>query len=126
VYQVAETYPKFVRFFLPSSQVKRSSDKRTVVDVHAKLLGFLPTRWIGKGKKRNYRYIHFRQTHGLFKGLSAIWKFRNRNEKTLVTIYTTFKKPKLGYLFELLLGKLIVEQTTAKILRELKSAAESK
>ena len=126
VYLIAETYPLFVRFFLPASQVKRSSDKRTVVDVHAKLLGFLPTRWIGKGKKKNYRYIHFRQTHGLFKGLSAIWKFRNKNGKTLVTIYTTFQKPKLGYLLEWLLGKLIVEQTTAKILRQLKDKSEFK
>lgn len=125
VFRVAETYPRFVSFFLPASQVKRSSEKHSVVDVHAKLLGFLPTRWIGKGRKKTYRYIYFRQTHGLFKGLHAIWKFRKNSNQTSVTIYTTFEKPTLGIILEWLLGFLVVELTTNKILKELKRVSET-
>src|SRR3990167_8469696 len=95
VYEVAQTYPSFVRFFLKGSRVLQETDNTMEVEVHAKWFGFYKTKWQGYGKKDPCNLIHFTQTQGLFKGLIALWRFEETSGGTHVTIETTFSKPDL-------------------------------
>jgi ribosome-associated toxin RatA of RatAB toxin-antitoxin module len=125
VYALAGTYPKFVSFFSKKSKIIYSNDQRSKVAVRTKLWKFIPTRWLGSGKKVKNFAIYFRQDEGLFKNLKAHWVFREEKGQTRVTIKTVFRKKAVGKGGEFLLGKLMVERTTKKILKELKRVAES-
>lgn len=125
VYQIAVTYPRFVSFFSKGSQVLAEDERSMSVLVCTKLLGFFPTRWIGHGMKQPFQSIEFIQEQGVFKGLKAVWTFSETHQGTLVTIATTFSKKLLPPFGEKVLGTLIVEKTTKKILLELKRAAET-
>ncbi len=119
VYKVAVMYPDFVRFFQKGSRVIKENQKGKAVFVKASLLGLFPTQWVGRGLKRPFNKIEFSQTHGLFKGLKAAWCFREKNGGTEVAIRTKFSKPWMGSWIEIAVGRLVVENTTKKILREL-------
>ena len=125
VYKTAETYPYFVRFFLKDSRILEQSDEHIKVEVNTKLLGFFPSRWQGAGRKKRYQGIRFTQTKGLFKGLTALWQFSEVSQGTRVSIRTVFSKPQISRLGEWLLGKFVVEDTTRKILSELRNCLES-
>ena len=125
VYRIASTYPKFVSFFSKKSQILFENEHSMKVLVCTKLLGFLPTQWIGKGVKHPFQSIKFFQEQGLFKGLEALWTFTETHQGTLATIATTFSKKWLAPISENILGILIVEKTTRKILMELKRTAET-
>ena len=124
-YLVAETYPTFVRFFLKGSKIIEQNDLYMVVEVHARLLNFLPSRWKGEGEKVPFQRINFTQTEGLFKGLKAEWLFEEAGNGTQVSIKTRFEKPNIGSFGEWLLGKFVVERTTRKILQELSWALKA-
>lgn len=124
VYEIAEKYPSFVRFFSKRSRIVEQSNQHSYVVVCSRLLGLFPKRWRGRGVKKRYRKIEFVQTEGLFKGLKAIWLFKNLKNGTRVFIRTSFSKPRIGNVGEWFLGRLLVESTTRKILSELKYAAE--
>ena len=126
VFSIAETYPNFVGFFLPQSQIIKQSDNYVEVKVCSKLFGFYRTEWLGRGIKKPHYEIFFEQTEGPFKGLTAVWAFEEYADITQATITTTFSKPNLGKFFEYCLGKLVVEKTTGKILKELKNKAENR
>lgn len=121
VYDVAKTYPSFVRFFFRDSRIIRQSNQRLLVKISTKLLGLFPTRWYGKGVKNNNQSIRFTQSKGLFKGLTAVWTFNEENNGTVVSIRTQFTQPKIGTWGERFLGKFVIEKTTRKILSELQS-----
>ena len=121
VYEVAKTYPSFVRFFFRDSRIVRQSDQRLLVQICTKLFGIFPTRWYGRGVKERNQSIRFTQSKGLFKGLIAVWTFEEASNGTRVSICTRFAKPKIGTLGEWFLGKFVVERTTRKILSELQS-----
>lgn len=124
VYEVALTYPTFVRFFLNGSRVLSEDDKKILVEVHSKLFG-RSTSWQGEGIKVPLKTIRFIQTKGMFKGLRARWSFVPKSSsETKVTICTSFKKRFLTSFGERLVGTLVVEKTTARILRELKRQVE--
>ena len=125
VYQVASTYPKFVRFFLKGSKILYEDEQSLKVQVCTRLLGFFPTKWIGTGIKRPFDCLEFVQEEGLFKGLKAVWSFRENRKVTVVKISTNFSKPRLGSIGEKILGMLVVEKITKKILTELKRSAEN-
>lgn len=126
VYEVAQSYPTFVRFFSSKSRIIDQNASRTYVEVHTNLLGIYPSVWQGEGIKKPYDEIDFTQTQGLFQGLKAIWSFRDKDGGTEVSILTTFSKPKLGPFLEQILGKYLVEATTRKILSELRFQSEKK
>lgn len=119
VYELAITYPTFVRFFKSGSRIVKQSKKGMIVIVEANLLGIVPSKWIGRGSKEPTDTIRFTQTHGLFKGLKAIWSFSTKSTGTEISIQTTFSKPRLGIFIERILGKFVVEKTTQKILQEI-------
>ena len=121
VYEAAKTYPSFVRFFFRDSRIVKQSDQRLVVKICTKLLGIFPTRWYGRGVKEYNQSIRFTQSKGLFKGLTAIWTFKEVNNGTSVSICTRFGKPKIGTFGEWILGKFVIERTTQRILSELQS-----
>lgn len=124
VYKVATTYPNFVSFFLEGSRRLLQDESTIQVEVHSKLLG-LKTKWQGVGQKRFARSIRFIQTQGLFKGLTARWSFVGiGKEETKVSICTSFRKPLLSPLGELLVGRFLVERITSKILNELQRQCE--
>lgn len=125
VYEIAETYPKFVSFFLDGSKILSSDDRNLLVEVHSRLLG-LKTSWKGKGIKVPKRSIRFTQTEGLFRGLTARWSFVPRSDsETRVTICTSFRKRFLSPIGESFVGRFIVEKVTARLLRELKERSEA-
>ena len=123
VYEVAETYPTFVGFFLEGTRILDKSDDHLKVEVHNRLFGFR-THWQGEGVKRQYRNIRFRQTQGLLTNLLARWSFLPVGKKTKVTIMTRFSKWWLTPLGEQYFGKFIVEKVTQGILEELKLKSE--
>ena len=125
VYKMAETYPGFVNFFLQGSRILKSDDRELRVEVHSRLL-FFKTSWRGEGVKRNCRFIRFRQTQGLLKGLIARWSFLPTEAGvTKVRIMTHFKKLWFTPIGERYFGKYIVEITTQKILNALKIKSEN-
>lgn len=124
VYEIARTYPTFVPFFLKGSRVLSEDNRRLHVEVHSKLFG-MKTVWRGRGLKKALKAIQFTQTQGTFRGLKARWSFLAKGRyETKVTICTSFKAPWLTPLGERLLGSLVVERVTSKILRELKRRCE--
>lgn len=126
VYKAACTYPSFVSSFLPQSRVVFEDENSLLVEVHSVLGGFLKTAWRGKGEKISGKAIHFTQIQGLFKGLRAHWSFVSReSDQTRVTILTSFSKPAVTPIGEMILGRFLVERTTGRILRDLKRTAET-
>lgn len=125
VFRIAETYPHFVRFY-KSGEILHQDDENITVKVGASFFG-VPTSWIGEGKKRRFETIEFTQTQGLFKGLVALWTFRDAGQSTTVSIKINFSfdVPIAGRFLEHLLGKKMVAKTIAGILKELKRESEA-
>lgn len=84
VYQIAETYPTFVKFYSIKSIVE-NNDSKIIVNVGYRLFGFL-IRWAGIGEKIKNSSINYIQTKGFLKGIKARWNFVSLGDKTKVTI----------------------------------------
>jgi ribosome-associated toxin RatA of RatAB toxin-antitoxin module len=125
VFHVAETYPHFVRFYR-RGEILHQDDETIKVKVGAKFFG-VPTSWIGEGIKKRYEAIEFTQTQGLFKGLVALWTFKDSGRSTIVSIKIkfSFDFPIVGRFLEHLLGEKMVAKTIQGILKELKRESES-
>lgn len=125
VYRIAETYPHFVRFYR-CGEILHQDDKIIKVKVGAKFFG-IPTSWIGEGIKKKFETIEFTQTQGLFKGLVALWTFKEAGETTIVSIKINFNFniPIIGSFLERLLGEKMVAKTIQGILKELKRESET-
>lgn len=124
-YETAETYPYFVGLFKKNSRIVFQDAKKIKVEIHSSLFKIIPLSWQGEGAKERYKAIRFKQTKGIFKGLTADWIFEEINKtQTRVTIFTAIEKPWLRLIGEKRIGKLIIERTTQGILEELKKKAE--
>jgi ribosome-associated toxin RatA of RatAB toxin-antitoxin module len=126
VYDVAQTYPTFVTFF-SKKQVVSADETQLSVRAGMKRYG-INFEWAGIGKKIPYESINFVQTEGLIKGLRARWKFQNITpESTLVEIRTSFQLNLLLFnsSIEKGLSSILVENTTRRILNDLKLACET-
>ncbi len=125
VYDIATTYPRFVRFF-NKKVVLISTESFLSVKVGMKRFG-INFEWSGEGLKIPNQTISFVQTQGLLKGLKAVWEFKSVDEYTTsVNIKTDFqvKIPLIGNPVERILSYYLVENTTRNILAELKIASE--
>jgi ribosome-associated toxin RatA of RatAB toxin-antitoxin module len=96
------------------------------VRVGSTVLG-VPTTWVGEGRKTPFEKIEFTQIQGLFKGLTATWRFTDAKADTVVSIHIcfAFPIPVIGGSLAKLIGNLTVRKTVRKILAELKREAEA-
>lgn len=119
VYQIAETYPTFVKFYDVKSIVE-NNDSKIIVDVGYRLFGFL-IRWIGVGEKVKYSSINYIQTKGFLKGMEARWNFIPLGDNTKVTIDIEVKKsiPFLDWVIKKRMKRIV-----DGILLDLKDAVE--
>src|SRR5581483_897393 len=125
VFRVAETYPCFIRFYR-YGEILYQDDETMRVKIGAKIFG-IPTSWIGEGKKKKFETIEFIQTQGLFKGLIAIWRFKEAEESTILSINISFgfRVPLIGKSLENFLGEKMVTKTIKGILMEMKRESET-
>jgi len=124
VYRVAEEYPRFATFYT-AGEILENTERTVAVRITSTLCG-IPISWRGHGTKVPYESIEFVQTEGLLKGLTALWTFRDHNQKCCVTIDSRFRLriPIFGGLAEQLLGRYKVRKTIKLILEALKHRAE--
>ena len=125
VYRIAETYPHFATFY-HTRETLFSNEREVTVRVGSSLLG-IPIQWIGHGQKVPLRSIEYQQTEGLMKGLVVLWEFDAVGSATRVTLTWNLKSTSFSplRLVQWLIGKAKVKATVQRILRALKSQAES-
>lgn len=122
-YEVAETYPLFVKPFR-EKKILWNTEAGSKVRITNIFFG-IPLTWEGESKKKKNEFIAWIQTSGLLKGLRATWLFNAiDHEQTEVIIQGEYTASGPRGLILNPLAPILIGKATSKILGYLKTTAE--
>lgn len=121
LFRMAVTYPLFVKAY-DVKEILSETPSELRVRMGRTIWG-LPFRWEGTGQKKKDDWIHFTQTRGLLKGLTAEWTFREMAAySTRLQIVTRFTCRALfrGFFYGLVVSTMDI------VFQELAAASSSR